>query len=206
VVTTARVATFPGVTTLEATRRPHNTALKTGIAPAVTMTSGVRKFALSAHLTFSVGWIGSVVSYLALGVTAATSEDVQIVRAAWTAMELTGWYVIVPLALASLLTGLVMALGTKWGLFRHYWVLISFSLTVFATVVLFLHMPTVTVTADLAREAEGATLEGLGGDLGHPSIGLVVLLVIQVLNIYKPAGMTRYGWRKQQEKRTVLVR
>jgi hypothetical protein len=166
------------------------------------MTPRLRKFALSAHLTFSVGWIGAVLAYLALGVGAVTSQDVQTVRAAWTAMELTGWYVIVPLALASLLTGLVMALGTKWGLFRHYWVLISFALTVFATVVLLLHMPTVSSKADLAQEAEGAGLEGLGGDLLHPGIGLVVLLVIQVLNLYKPPGMTRYGWRKQQEQRT----
>jgi hypothetical protein len=166
------------------------------------MTPRLRKFALSAHLTFSVGWIGAVLAYLALGVGAVTSQDVQTVRAAWTAMELTGWYVIVPLALASLLTGLVMALGTKWGLFRHYWVLISFALTVFATVVLLLHMPTVSSMADLAQEAEGAGLEGLGGDLLHPGIGLVVLLVIQVLNLYKPRGMTRYGWRKQQEQRT----
>ena len=164
------------------------------------MTPRLRKFALSAHLTFSVGWIGAVLAYLALGVGAVTSQDVQTVRAAWTAMELTGWYVIVPLALASLLTGLVMALGTKWGLFRHYWVLISFALTVFATVVLLLHMPTVSSMADLAQEAEGAGLEGLGGDLLHPGIGLVVLLVIQVLNLYKPPGMTRYGWRKQQEQ------
>ena len=166
------------------------------------MTPRLRKFALSAHLTFSVGWIGAVLAYLALGVGAVTSQDVQTVRAAWTAMELVGWYVIVPLALASLLTGLVMALGTKWGLFRHYWVLISFALTVFATVVLLLHMPTVSSMADLAQEAEGAGLEGLGGDLLHPGIGLVVLLVIQVLNLYKPPGMTRYGWRKQQEQRT----
>jgi hypothetical protein len=166
------------------------------------MTPRLRKFALSAHLTFSVGWIGAVLAYLALGVGAVTSQDVQTVRAAWTAMDLTGWYVIVPLALASLLTGLVMALGTKWGLFRHYWVLISFALTVFATVVLLLHMPTVSSMADLAQEAEGAGLEGLGGDLLHPGIGLVVLLVIQVLNLYKPPGMTRYGWRKQQEQRT----
>jgi hypothetical protein len=166
------------------------------------MTPRLRKFALSAHLTFSVGWIGAVLAYLALGVGALTSHDVQTVRAAWTAMDLTGWYVIVPLALASLLTGLVMALGTKWGLFRHYWVLISFALTVFATVVLLLHMPTVSSMADLAQEAEGAGLEGLGGDLLHPGIGLVVLLVIQVLNLYKPPGMTRYGWRKQQEQRT----
>jgi hypothetical protein len=165
------------------------------------MKPGVRKFALSAHLSFSIGWIGAVLAYLALGVGAATSDDVQTIRAAWTAMELTGWYVIVPLAVASLLTGLVMALGTKWGLFRHYWVLISFALTVFATTVLFLHMPTVSSMADIAQEAEGAALEALGGDLGHPGIGLVILLVIQVLNLYKPSGVTPYGWRKQQEQR-----
>jgi hypothetical protein len=166
------------------------------------MRPGVRKFALSAHLTFSVGWIGALVAYLSLGVAAVTSEDLQTVRAAWVAMELTGWYVIVPLALGSLATGLVMALGTKWGLFRQYWVLISFVLTVLATVVLLLHMPTVSSIADAAQEAEGATLDRLGGDLLHPGIGLVVLLVVQTLNIYKPPGLTRYGWRKQQEQRT----
>src|SRR5918993_585022 len=88
----------------------------------MTMTPGLRKFALAAHLTFSVGWIGAVVAYLALGLAAVRSQDPQTVRGAWIAMELTGWYVIVPLALASLLTGLVMALGSKWGLFRYYWV------------------------------------------------------------------------------------
>ena len=163
------------------------------------MTPRLRKLALSVHLTFSIGWIGAVLVYLALGVCAATSEDAQTVRAAWTAMELTGWYVIVPLALTSLLTGLVMALGTKWGLFRHYWVLISFALTVLATVVLLLHMPTVSSMANVAQEAEGATLENLGGDLLHPGVGLGILLVVQVLNLYKPTGITRYGWRKQQQ-------
>jgi hypothetical protein len=163
---------------------------------------GLRKFALAAHLTFSVGWIGTVIAYLALGVSAVTSADDQTIRAAWTAMEVTGWYVIVPLALTSLLTGLVMALGTKWGLFRYYWVSISFVLTVFSTVILLLHMPSVTASAELAQHAEGAALEALGGDLGHPGIGLVILLVVQVLNIYKPPGLTRYGWRRQQAERS----
>src|SRR3954469_7202290 len=102
----------------------------------MTMAPGLRKLVLTVHLTVSVGWIGAVVAYLALGVAAVTSPDPQTVRAAWIAMELTGWYVIVPLALAALLTGIVMALGTPWGLFRHYWVLISLGLTIFATVVL----------------------------------------------------------------------
>jgi hypothetical protein len=176
----------------------------------MTMPPGLRKFALATHLTFSTGWIGAVVAYLALSVAAMTSQDTQTLRAAWIAMELTGWYAIVPLALASLLTGLVMALGTKWGLFRHYWVLISLALTILATVVLFVHMPDVSVLADVARAAEGAGLEELdkhtyarldNGDMLHPGLGLVVLLVIQVLNVYKPRGMTRYGWRKEQEHR-----
>jgi hypothetical protein len=177
------------------------------------MSPSVRKFTLAMHLTFSTGWIGGVVAYLALGLAAATTQDADTVRAAWIGMELTGWFAIVPLALASLLTGLVMALGTKWGLFRHYWVLISFALAVFATVILLLHMPDVSVLADVARESEGA----LGpnghlysrlqeGDLLHPGLGLVVLLVIQVLNVYKPRGLTRHGWRKEEEVRRRALR
>lgn len=176
------------------------------------MRPALRKFALSVHLTFSIGWIGGVFVYLTLSLAAMTSQNAQTVRAAWIAMELTGWYVIVPLAIASLLTGIVMAVGTKWGLFRHYWVLFSLALTVVATVVLILHMPDVTVMANVAQRARGAGLDGLDehlsdrldeGDLLHPGLGLVVLLAVQVLNLYKPQGMTRYGWRKQQEQRVL---
>jgi hypothetical protein len=166
------------------------------------MKPGWRKFMLAVHLAFSVGWVGAVIAYLALGLTAVTTEDDHTIQAAWTAMEIVGWYVIVPLAIASLVTGVVMALGTKWGLFRHYWVVISFVLTVFATTVLLIHMPTVTATAEAAQHSEGAALDALGGDLEHPAIGLLILLVVQVLNIYKPPGLTRYGWRKQQERST----
>jgi hypothetical protein len=172
----------------------------------MTMTPSLRKFALTVHLSASVGWLGAVVAYLALGVAAATSRDAQTVRAAWIAMELTGWAAIVPLALASLLTGLVMSLGTPWGLFRHYWVLITFVLTILATGVLLLHMPTVSAQADLVRQADGAALGGHGGDLVHAGGGLLVLLVITVLNVYKPRGLTPYGWRKHHEERRALQR
>jgi len=167
----------------------------------MTMPPGLRKFTLTVHLSCSVGWIGAVVAYLALGVSAVSSQNAETVRAAWIAMELTGWFVIVPLAVAALLTGLVVALGTPWGLFRYYWVLITLMLTILATVVLLLHMPTVSSLADMARAADAADLRRLGGDLFHPGLGLVVLLAIMVLNVYKPRGLTRYGWRKQQEQR-----
>lgn len=161
------------------------------------MKPGTRKLALTVHLTASVGWIGGVIVYLALGVAAATDTNPETIRSAWLAMELIGWNVLIPLALASLLTGLLMSLGTKWGLFRHYWVAISFVLTAFSNVVLILHMPGVSETADRARAADAVELQGLGGDLLHPGVGLLILIGVQVLNIYKPTGLTRYGWRKQ---------
>lgn len=158
-----------------------------------------RKLVLSLHLVVSVGWIGAVLVYLALGWAAETGGDETTIRAAWRGMEITGWYVCVPLAIASLATGVAIALGTKWGLFRHYWVLVSLLLTSFCTAILVMHMPTVSATADVAETAEGSALEALGGDLFHPAVGLVLLLAVHVLNVYKPAGLTRHGWRRQRE-------
>jgi hypothetical protein len=167
------------------------------------MRPGFRKPALAIHLTVSVGWLGAVVAYLALDLTVATSPDPQLVRGAWQAMDLVVSSAIVPLALASLVTGLVMALGTKWGLFRHWWVLISFVLTVVATLVLLSEAGTVGRTADVAADpaTSADTLLALQPTLVHSVGGLVVLLVVQVLNVFKPQGVTPYGWRKQQEER-----
>jgi hypothetical protein len=173
----------------------------------MTMSPLLRKLALTVHLAFAVGWIGAVVAFLALVVAAMTSQDVQRLRAAWIAMELTGWFAIVPLAIGSLLTGLVMALGTPWGLFRHYWVLISLVLTILAAGILLGNMQAVSFFAGLAAETQGtdvgALRAGLRSELLHAGVGLLVLLVIQVLNVYKPRGMTPYGRRKQYEQRTV---
>jgi hypothetical protein len=164
------------------------------------MRPSLRKFALTTHIALSVGWIGAVLAYLVLVVAAMTRQETQTLRAAWIAMELIGWYLIVPLALASLLTGFVMSLGTPWGLFRHYWVLISLVLTVVATGVLLRHMPTVSVFARVAAETDSADVGGLRGalrgELLHAGVGLLVLLVIEVLNVYKPQGMTAYGRRR----------
>jgi hypothetical protein len=153
------------------------------------------------HLTVSIGWVGAVLAYLGLGVASVTTERVSTIRGAWIAMELIGWWVIVPLALASLLTGVVMALGTKWGLVRYYWVLISFVLTTFATSILLLHMPDVSTIADQARAGRGSELHGLGGDLFHAGVGLGILLAVLTLNVAKPPGLTRYGWRRQASPR-----
>ncbi len=170
------------------------------------MTPSFRKFALTAHVTSSVGWLGAVAAFLVLAIAGLTSQDAQMVRAAYLAMEMITWFVIVPLAFASLLTGLVQSLGTKWGLFRNYWVLVKFVLTILATVVLLLQTGSISYLADVAAETtlSSADLrEARISLVSHAGGGLLVLLVPMILSVYKPRGMTPYGRRKQYEQRKV---
>lgn len=173
------------------------------ILAAMTMTPGYRKFVLTAHVTSAVGWLGAVACFLALAVAGLASRDALTVRAAYLAMELTGWYVIVPLCFASLLTGLVQALGTPWGLFRHYWILVKLLIAVLSTILLLVHMQATSRLAGAAVETilSGADLTRLRIQLtADAGAALLALLVATTLAIYKPRGMTRYGAGKEHQR------
>ncbi len=166
------------------------------------MRPGLRKFALLTHITFSVGWFGAVVPYLALAIVGLVSRDPQMVRAAYLSMELIGWFVIVPFSLGTLASGLVQSLGTPWGLFRHWWILLKFLLTIVATIVLLRHMQAVSGVSRMA--AETATFDSLFRAqqiqlLVHPTGGLLVLLAAMILSVVKPWGVTSYGRRRSSQ-------
>jgi uncharacterized membrane protein len=160
---------------------------------------------LTVHIIGSVGWIGAAAAYLALGIAAGAAGDPDTVRAAWIAMELAGWFVIVPLAMSALITGIALSVATSWGLLRHYWVVVSLALTALSLGVVLLHMPKVSAMAEAARGSNEPAVLRLGGEVIHPVLGLVVLTVITALNVHKPRGLTPYGARKQAEIRTEPV-
>ena len=197
-----RADTRGGSTPNREEHRPLDEAGQLDATTQMTMSPRLRKAMLSVHLTCSVGWLGAVLAYLALDVVVATSQDAQAVRAAWIAMGQVTASMLVPLAIASLLTGLVMSLGTKWGLFRHWWVLISLLLTVAAVLVLLSEAGLIRSVAEVVVDpvTPDSMLMAIPGTLPHSVGGLLVLLVIQILNVFKPRGLTPYGWRIQQEK------
>lgn len=161
---------------------------------------GSRRVALTAHIVASVGWLGAIAVSAALAVTGLTSQDADVVRAAYVALDSISWSVLVPLSLASLLTGLVQSLGTPWGLFRHYWTLVKFAITILATAVLLLYTQTLSSLAAMASSAgsSGADLSAFrsASPLLHSAAALVMLLVAATLSVFKPRGLTPYGWRK----------
>lgn len=168
------------------------------------LTPGARKFALTAHVIASVGWLGAVAAFLAVALASLTNDDVQLVRAAYRVMELMGWTVIVPFGAASLVTGLVQSLGTPWGLFRHWWVVLKLLLTALALLVLLVHLQPIDFMADIAAKATLAPHDHravriqLVFDAGA---ALLVLLVNTTLSVYKPRGLTRYGQRRLRAER-----
>jgi hypothetical protein len=98
-----------------------------------------------------------------------------------------------------------VSLSTQWGLFRHYWVLVKFVLTILATFLLLLHTRPIGILAGLARETtiSSADVSRLQIQLvGDAGAALLALLVNVTLSVYKPQGLTPYGWRKQHEPRS----
>ncbi|UOF91683.1 DUF2269 domain-containing protein [Fodinisporobacter ferrooxydans] len=142
---------------------------------------------------------------LVIAVAGMTIQDAQMVRAVYLGLELITRFVIVPFGLASLLTGVISSLGTEWGLFRYYWILIKLVITILSTIGLLVHLKPISYLAGIAAERTLSSAD-------HPmqiqimivsGAALLALLVATTLSVYKPRGMTSYGWRKQHGRRKV---
>jgi hypothetical protein len=158
-----------------------------------------RNLLLTVHIVVAVGVLGTDLVLLTLGVTGLASRDPELVRAAYLAMGLLGEAVLLPLALAAPLTGILLGLGTAWGLTRHAWVLTKLVLTIaVATAAVFVLRPALNRAATQALQVPLAELPTAGiGQLGvavtlAPAGALLVLVAIVTLAVFKPWGQTRF--------------
>ena len=159
------------------------------------MTAGLRKALLTAHVVFSVGWLGAVAAFCALAIVARGGGDAE--SASFGAMNTIGLVVIVPASLLSVATGVVQSLVTPWGLVRHRWVVTKLVLGVVATALLLLHQFSAVAVA-ARRTASHVPVGLLATQLVFDAVlAIVVLVVITVISIYKPWGLTRYGQRQR---------
>ncbi|MBC8075172.1 MAG: hypothetical protein H7Y32_03775 [Chloroflexales bacterium] len=168
------------------------------------MTPRLRKFALTMHVIASVGWLGAVAAFLPLAIVSLVSQEAPTVRAAALAMGLITTFVIVPLCLASLLSGVISSLGTEWGLFRYYWLIVKLLATGVSTIILLVHTQPIALLEHAAATTAvlDAGLQPLQLQMAAASaVALIVLIVLTALSVYKPRGLTPYGWRKLRAQR-----
>lgn len=162
------------------------------------MTATARKLALTVHVGVSVGWLGAVVVFVAVGFLGLASDDPDTVRAAYRVMDPAARAVLVPLAVASLLTGLVQSVVTPWGLFVHYWVVFKLLINVATTFVLLVYLKTFRAMADVASDpTSDLDVVRNASPVLHGAAALVLLATATVLGMFKPRGLTPYGRRKR---------
>lgn len=149
------------------------------------------KFLLTSHISFSLGWFGAVAVFLVLAITGLTSPDIQLVRARYLAMELSAWFIIVPFCVTSLITGIAQAYFTKWGLLKHYWIVVKLFLTVMSTILLLLHLEPISYLAKVARNSSFTNIQYSGqliNLIGKTGAAILALLIMTTISIYKPWG------------------
>lgn len=195
------IALFAGVGGKSRGRKPSRTAR----AFAWLMPPFFRKLTLTTHIAVSVGWSGAVIGFLVLAMIELTSQDALMVRGTFLSMDAMTWFAIVPLALASLCTGLLLSLLTKWGLLRHYWVSAKLLMNVLACIIVLMYAQslgplTTMATASAVSSAQILSLRG-ADNVMHGAVALLALLVATIFSVYKPRGLTRYGQRIQADQR-----
>jgi hypothetical protein len=148
-----------------------------------------RKLLLSVHVATAVSVLGTDLVLLVLGISSVSGADP---RTIYPAADLIATWLLAPLAVVALGTGVLLGLLTQWGLFRYWWVTIKLTLTAILTgVILFVLVPGLGARADAANAARAFTAaERLPLALA-PAGGVALLILMVVLAVYKPPWRLR---------------
>ena len=156
---------------------------------------------LTAHIIASVGWLGVVFAKVVLGLAAMTTRAPGVSDALYVSMNvLNGAFP--PLAISTIVSGVLLSLGTKWGLLQHYWVATKLVLTVgvIATAVqLADRLARQSIAASSAPAVDVVTILGSASAptllLTLSVAHLLMLGAATVISVYKPWGKTWFARR-----------
>jgi hypothetical protein len=168
--------------------------------PAVRWRLGARarKGILLVHIASAGAWLGVDVVMGVLVFTALASDDAGTRALAFRALELVAVGPLLACGLVCLLTGVLLGLGSRYGLLRYWWVAAKLVLNLVLTgLVLVALAPEVAVHAEQARRfaaGEPASLE-VGQLIFPPIVSPAALLVAMVLAVFKPWGRIRRSGR-----------
>ncbi len=151
--------------------------------PLFRLGARVRKGALAVHIIATGAWIGIDVVMGVLVFTAELTDDGALRILCLQALRLVTVWPMLSTAALSLASGVLLGLGTKYGILRYWWVLLKLILNIVLMVlVFFLLRPGV---------AEAAQTGAVGQMLFPPIVSTSALVFAVILSVYKPWGRLR---------------
>ena len=179
------------------------TGLGSGGARPWRLGARTRKVVLVVHIVSAAVWIGIVVVLGVVIFTALLADD-NTKALCYRALELFAVWPLLTTGLVCLVSGVVLGIGTKWGLVRYWWVAIKLALNIVLTVLVLVALrPEVTEAAEQGRRFMAGEAASLAvGDLIYPPIvSPSDLLIAVVLAVFKPWGQIRKGRTPQGDPR-----
>jgi hypothetical protein len=159
----------------------------------------LRKAALVLHIVSGIGWMGADIVLFILLITGLTTDDGAVAAACYRAVAVFVPVAVPALSLTMLATGLLLGWGTKWGILRHWWVVVKLALAVVMVVLVFVSLlPGVddltdadaTMRASAVRDSLGSAPEQM---LYPPVVSFLMLATAAVLSVYKPWRQTPWS-------------
>lgn len=177
----------------------QSVATETPVRPP-RMGPGARKSVLILHVISSVGWLGLNIGILTLTITGLTTSDADRQHAALQALGILGDLLLIPISLTAFVTGLLLAVGTRWGLFRHWWIVVKFVLTLIAVVLIPVSLlpgiHDVVATVSATEPGTLADLDAAASDLLAAGVVSTTMYTVNVvLSVLKPRRRTKFGSR-----------
>ena len=156
------------------------------------------------HIVSGGAWIGIDVAMGVVIFTALLAEDGNTRALCYRALELFAVWPLLTAGLLSLASGVVLGLGSKWGLIRYWWVAIKLVLNVvLVALVPVLLRPQVIEMAEQGRRfmaGEPASL-AVGDLIFPPIVSPSALLIAFVLAVFKPWGRIRKRLAPREDER-----
>lgn len=153
------------------------------------LTKSLRKLILTVHVASSLGWLGAVLVFFILTVRAY--QSVELAPSIYMTANIIAQMVILPLSVFSLLSGIIISTGTHWGVFKHYWVLIKFIITVLSVLIFLIHLTPIFEMSELASSGKFSPVLHHSRQLQlivSSGLALFALFITTVLSVYKPKG------------------
>jgi len=150
-----------------------------------------RKATLVLHIASAGVWLGLDAVMATLVVTSVVTEDDRTRAVCYRALELVTVWPMTVAGLTCLVSGIVLGLGTVYGLVRYWWVAAKLVLNLLlSTLVLVALPPTIAEFAGRGDALlDGQAVSSAIGDLAFPPIvSPTLLLVAVVLSVFKPWG------------------
>ena len=153
-----------------------------------------RRVVLICHIASAGSWLGIDVAMAVLIGTAKFTGDLQVRASSLRVLEIVTVWPLLVCGLICLGTGVLLGLGSRWGLVKYWWVLTKLVLNLLLTTLV-----VVALQFEVAEQARRASLVLNGRlvplDLSNliypPVVSPAALLIATILSVVKPWGRVR---------------